>query len=389
MPVLQLAAAASAAAGLVHAAAAGSHSADRTLAAIFAVTAAVQLGWAALAATRPSRRVAQAGVALGVIALLAWLVSRTTGLPLGESLSGREEVGVQDGLAALFAGVSALLSVLALAGVTAPRKVSLRLPVVVLGSVAMLGLAIPAMAAEHQHGSHEHGDEHDADGHDEQAGGHEHAHGADAAAAGPDGSHAAHAGTPVISLTDERVTDEQRNAAQQLIDDTTAGMARFPTVESVQAAGYVSIGDSVTGWEHYVHIGHMSDGVDLDPNAIESVVFKVYPDGTRQVASAMYILGFGSTMDDVPDIAGELTSWHDHQDLCWEGVRVVGTTRATGKCERGSFRGTAPMLHVWMINNECGPFAGIEGSHGSGCAHSHDDETTSAAAGAEETASGP
>jgi hypothetical protein len=103
----------------------------------------------------------------------------------------------------------------------------------------------------------------------------------------------------------------------------------------------------------------------------------------------MYILGYGATMDTVPDIAGELTSWHDHQDLCWEGVRVVGTTEATGSCERGRFRGTAPMLHVWMINNKCGPFAGIEGSHGSGCSHGHGeggaDEPTGTS---EETASG-
>ena len=44
----------------------------------------------------------------------------------------------------------------------------------------------------------------------------------------------------------------------------------------------------------------------------------------------MYILGFGKTMADVPDVAGELTTWHDHQNLCWEGIRVVGTTDATG-----------------------------------------------------------
>ena len=79
----------------------------------------------------------------------------------------------------------------------------------------------------------------------------------------------------------------------------------------------------------------------------------------------MYILGFGKTMDDVPDIAGDLTKWHDHQNLCWEGVRVVGTTDATGKCERGAFPAPPPMLHVWMPEHPCGPFAGIEGVTGS------------------------
>jgi hypothetical protein len=29
------------------------------------------------------------------------------------------------------------------------------------------------------------------------------------------------------------------------------------------------------------------------------------------------------------------------------------------------------MLHVWITEHPCGPFAGIEGSHGDGCAHNH------------------
>ena len=103
-------------------------------------------------------------------------------------------------------------------------------------------------------------------------------------------------------------------------------------------------------------------------------MLKVHPDGTKEVASAMYLLPFGATMDDVPDVAGDLTQWHDHQNLCWEGVRVVGTTDASGSCLRGEFRPTQPMLHVWMIEHECGLFAGIEGSHGSGCDHAHGDE---------------
>ena len=149
-------------------------------------------------------------------------------------------------------------------------------------------------------------------------------------------------------------------------------MARFSDPESVAAAGYVSIGDAVTGYEHYINVGYLADGIELDPERIESIVFTVAPDGTRTLASAMYILSFGKTMDDVPEIAGELTSWHDHQNLCWEGVRVVGTTDRTGSCERGTFRGTAPMLHVWVTEHECGPFAGIEGSHGQSCGdHGH------------------
>jgi hypothetical protein len=86
----------------------------------------------------------------------------------------------------------------------------------------------------------------------------------------------------------------------------------------------------------------------------------------------MYLLPFGTTMEDVPDIAGSLTQWHDHQDLCWDGALVVGRLEADGTCARGAFRATQPMLHVWVQDHPCGPFAGIEGSHGSGCGeHGH------------------
>jgi hypothetical protein len=397
---LLLAAAASAAAGLVHAAAAGTHNGDRTLTTLFAVTAAVQLGWAALAVFRPVRRVAILGAALGVIAVGAWALSRTVGLPAIGSLAETEPVGLQDGMAALLGGLAAVFSIVAAAGIGLPRTIR-RVPAGALGAVALIALAVPGVAADHAHGpshdhdgGHGHGEEVAAAHHDDPVHGdaaHDPAHG-DHVVDEPHGDHAGgyghHDGEPIVSLTDERVSDEEREAAQKLIDDTVAGMARFTTVESVQEAGYVSIGDGVTGWEHFVHIGHMSDGVDMDPNAIESVVFKVYPDGTRQLASAMYILGFGATMDDVPDIAGELTTWHDHQDLCWEGVRVVGTTDDAGNCRRGSFRGTAPMLHVWMIPHRCGPFAGIEGSHGSGCSHDHGDDDPDDAGSREETAAG-
>ena len=115
---------------------------------------------------------------------------------------------------------------------------------------------------------------------------------------------------------------------------------------------------------------YLVDGTDVDPDRVESMVFKVEPDGTEKLASAMYILSPGKTMADVPDIAGSLTTWHDHQNLCWEGVRVVALTDANGNCPVGVFRATPPMLHVWMIDHDCGPFAGIDGLHGT-CKHSH------------------
>jgi hypothetical protein len=372
-----VAAAGSLGAGLVHAAAAGTHAGADTLVRLFAVTAAVQVAWAALAVARASRPVLALGVLLNGAAVVAWALSRTRGLPWPAELEVVEEAGTQDRIAAALGAVAALG---ALAALVRPSLAVRRAATgvsggAVLAGAAVLALAVPGMAASHTHGaSHEHGHadgavaaDHGDEDADHAAGAHaegdDHAHDAEGASSGSSG--------PIISLTDARVTDDQRAAAQQLIDDTQAGMARFSDVESVQAAGYISIGDGVTGYEHFINVGYIADDVQLDPEKIESIVFTVAPDGTRTLASAMYILQFGKTMDDVPEIAGELTSWHDHQNLCWEGARVVGTTDATGSCQRGTFRATPPMLHVWMTEHPCGPFAGIEGSHGSGCAHDH------------------
>jgi hypothetical protein len=398
---ITVAAAASAAAGLVHATAAGTHTGDRQLVVLFALTAVAQLAWAAAALVRPTRLVLFIGIALNGAAALAWVLSRSFGLPIIDSLSQPEEVGVQDLIAAALGGLAAVGALLAV--VNPVRRSAHAVPAILAGA-AVFALAVPAMAVEHTHGAshdHGHGEDTTEDGHDhrtdadadreatreqrrqerrerreaeEEGEGEGHDHG--------DGSGGSETGSgPIISLDDPRVTPDQRSAAQSLIDTTTAAMAQYSDPASVEAAGYNSIGDSITGHEHFVNFGYLTDSVDLDPARVESIVFQVNPDGTKELVSAMYILGVGQTTADVPDIAGELTTWHDHQNLCWEGGRVVGIL-VNGSCTAGTFEATPPMLHVWMVPNECGPFAGLEGHGGDDCSHAHD------AADSDETAAG-
>jgi len=361
-----VAAAASLGAGLVHAAAAGSHNGDATLAWLFALTAAAQLLWGALAVVWPSRITLAAGVALNGGAALAWLLSRTVGL-FG-SLAAVEPVGTQDLLAAVLGAIAAGAALVAVLGVVERMDVSIA--AVAAGLVVFL--AVPAMAAEHTHGpshDHEHGE-----ATTEAAAGHDHAaESGEATAAHDHDDTAAALGAPIVSLSDPRLTREQRQRATTLLNGTRAAMANFTDEASVVAAGYTSIGDGrrVGGFEHFVNTKYMFDGNELDPLHIESIVMQRQADGSKTIASAMYILESGSTMANVPDIAGGLTPWHDHQNLCWEGNKLVGLLVA-GKCvPRGEFRATAPMIHVWMHDTPCGPFTGIEGHGGADCSHSH------------------
>ena len=141
---------------MVHATAAGNHAGDDTLVRLFALTAAAQAAWGLIALMRPMRAVALAGVALNAVFVGAWLLSRTVGLPLVDSLRGVEPAGTQDVIAAALgatAVAAALLSV-----VQPVRRATLETGWVIASVVAVTFVAVPAMAAEHTHGAeHVHG----------------------------------------------------------------------------------------------------------------------------------------------------------------------------------------------------------------------------------------
>jgi hypothetical protein len=316
-----VAAAASVGAGLVHTAAAGSHNGDASIAWIFAVCAVAQLAWGGIVIARPHRLVLAAGVALNGACVLAWALSHTVGLvgPFG----GVEDVGTQDLLAAVLGAFAVLAALAALMG----HSRRLDIP----AAIAAAGLV-----------------NHSSTG-----------------TASAD---------PIVTLSDARLTKDQRQRALTLLNGTRAALAAFPSEDTLIAAGYRSIGDGrkVGSFEHFVNSAYMADGNELDPLHIESIVTQLQADGTKKIASAMYILEPGATLATVPEIAGDLTPWHNHDNLCWEAGKVVGLYVA-GKCvPRGEFRGaTPPMIHVWLEDTPCGPFTGIEGHGGSNCAHSH------------------
>ena len=161
------------------------------------------------------------------------------------------------------------------------------------------------------------------------------------------------------------VTPAELKRAQTLLDTTIVALKRFATPQQAYAAGYRSIGDAVTGDEHYTNWSYADDGNILDPAKPESVVYE-YVNGKQTAVAAMYALPFGSSFAKVPDVGGALTQWHVHRDLCLTTDpqhRVVsGIVGLHGTCPPGTNKaGNTPMLHVWRIPNPCGPFAALEG----------------------------
>jgi hypothetical protein len=373
MPVA-VAALASIAAGAIHATAAGAHSEHRAAVVAFALTAVFQIGWGALVLLRPSRIVALVGVAGNAAAVGGWILAKISGIGFVTGLDVREDPEFADTLAAALAIVAIVGALIVLLPGLSARLSGRRPALVGVSAVAVLALTVPGMVAagSHSHAEgHEHGEGSAAHGHDHgttggseeaaAAGGHDHA-GQEAAAVAP----TPYDPTKPIDLGGvEGVTPEQQAAAENLIAITLWRLPRWADYRVAEAAGFHSIGDGLTGYEHFIQWDWINDDDVLDPERPESLVYRVNRDGTRTLEAAMYMLPQGNTLDTVPELGGKLTQWHIHDNLCFspgEAPKVRGVTGAGGGCPAGLVKlDPVPMIHVWIVPHRCGPFAALEG----------------------------
>jgi len=229
-------------------------------------------------------------------------------------------------------------------------------------SVAVFPVAVLTLASMISAGSHSH------------AGGHDHAgdtHGTEHEVAVNPGPF--EADKPVDLSGVPGVTPTQQAAAEDLVIRTREELPQFEDISTLNERGFYSIGDGITGQaEHFINWSYMRDDIILDPSKPESLVFSFDENGDKYLSAAMFILTKGSTMDDVPELGGPLTQWHIHNNLCFTndpikptlalGEAVVG---ADQDCTPPNVKGgLEPMLHVWIVDNPCGPFAALDGVAG-------------------------
>jgi hypothetical protein len=162
------------------------------------------------------------------------------------------------------------------------------------------------------------------------------------------------------------VTPQEQAAAENLVAINVVRLPQWSDYRVAEAAGFQSIGDGFTGFEHFINWASINDKVWLDPDHPESLVYVPQPDGSKRLVSAMYMLPDTVKLTDVPDIGGALMQWHIHDNLCFTSdlttPRLAGVTSGDGTCPKGlvKFR-DSPMIHVWITPNACGPFAALEG----------------------------
>ncbi len=366
---LALAGAASMGAGAIHAAAIGVHSEHRSAVYAFTAAAVFQLAWGAIALVRSSRWLGAIG-AVGNTALFGgWMLAKTTGISFVGGLEEAESIQLADGLAAVLAAVAVVAAVSAIQALAAPNLRPARILMSGAAAMAVAVLAVPGMAAAGSH-AHSGADGHGAAGHDDtevHAGDH---------AAGAGGAEHVEVSLPTKPYDPAKpldfggvpgVTETQQARAENLVAVSLLRLPRFADPAVAEAAGFRSIGDGLTGHEHYINRAYVDDDKILDPDYPESLVYQVdRATGTKKLAAAMYMLRNGDTLADVPDLGGALTQWHIHNNLCYTtGGQVRGLTRPDGTCTPPLVKGAeVPMIHVWIVPHRCGPFAALEGVAG-------------------------
>jgi len=352
---LLIASAASISAGAIHAGAIGAHAEHPQTAKAFAVVALVQVAWGVLALIRPTRRIALLGTAVSGVLFISWVAAKMRGLPFIDGLGDKEPPQFAD---TLCAGL-ALLSTIAAAKVAFRFRPLKARPVLATTTAALLvAVALPGMV---EAGNHVHS--HGSPGQAIVVGANGQAQVVTASAAVP--THPYDPNLPIDLGGVPGVTPEQQARAENLVAITLIRLPQWADSATAEAAGYKSIGDGVTGDEHLINWGFITDDHVLDPDRPESLVYNVRS-GHRVLESAMFMLSPGSTLDKVPDIGGALTQWHVHNNLCFTNdlvaPHVAGLTDSSGNCRPPTVKlEPVPMIHVWINKNPCGPFAALEG----------------------------
>jgi hypothetical protein len=423
---LRWAAFASIGAGVIHGTAVGLHADHAALSRVFLVLTIAQVGWGVVALVASHRMIGISGLVVNAVAAIGWVVTRTVGISFIDGLQIVEKPQTADTICA-FLGAAAVLAVL-WSLVSASKPVSslatMNAAYITVGATLFAMFAVTGHVHSHvtiDNSTVDGGLTVDAKGviisptdsivvtTTTEAGStksasaavavttttvkktkttvaptttvHSHIQTSDqllAAASGWPRAWDPAKGEDFSGING--ATTEQKARAVALIASNARDLAKYANVSAATADGYLSIGDGSTGFEHMIKYSLLNDGRVLDTTAPESLVYQV--NGTsRTLVSAMYMANPGTAINDstLVSYAGGLMQWHVHSNLCWtsqNGVpKVVGVTDANGNCPAGSVHqtGGAPMVHVWIGANPCGPFAALEGN-GAGVADLPDNQ---------------
>lgn len=110
---------------------------------------------------------------------------------------------------------------------------------------------------------------------------------------------------------------------------------------------------------HYGNWAFTNDGVVLDPDRPEFLMYYASPKGIQLIGFMFYT---NELQARGPQIGGPLTNWHYHiwkTATCLRGnVLPIGQALESGRCLVGDASHRSPeMLHVWLLDRKEGPFS--------------------------------
>lgn len=412
-------------AGLIHGIAVGLHAEHASAARAFLVLAVLQIGWGIAALFSSHWQVRLAGLGISVAAVAGWVLTRTSGIAFIDGLQTPEDPQAADSLCAFLAVVvvGAILWATQRGDVPVHRTMGMNAAYTCV-AIGLVG-AWSATGVVHLHGEVELVDGGltiDANGviitpgqqeavvessdttttsiagstaaNKESSSStkkstttsstttttiHGHVQTSDQAKAAASGWPRAYDPNQPVNLTGiQGFTPEQGQRALILLENTKRDLPTYANYATAISAGYLSIGDESSGYEHLIKYSLLNDNRFLDTTAPESLVYKIVGT-TKTLVSAMFIAPPGTAINDTTlvNYGGGLLQWHVHDNLCWRNVngvpKVIGALDANGNCPPNSFlqTGGAPMVHVWIAAHPCGPFAALEGV-GAGVANEPD-----------------
>ena len=322
----------------------------------FAAAGWFQLGAAWLIVTRPSRLILRVTLLVNLALIATWILSRTTGLPLGAHAWHAETVAFVDG-----ACVAMEAALVIACGVLATRPSFGRewsMSPVVFGAVvpvAVIALATAALASPsaRDHAGASHGDHAAAGSHGDMD--HGHGEGGDDLGLSELENGHQHA-TGEIEL--DRPT---QSALTAQLAGTNVLVQQYPTIAAAEAAGYRRVGPYIPGLgTHYMNIGNFlggrSDGLIGPENSADPMLIFDGLGADAPLAGFMYYLGGSSEPE---GFVGPNDHWHYHTNICVvygaDGIEIpfgadqVVTEAACDSVDGNLIETSGYMLHVWTV----------------------------------------
>ena len=162
--------------------------------------------------------------------------------------------------------------------------------------------------------------------------------------------------SPVLPPGD--YTPAQVTEAEALVHRTEETLPeKFSDWRTLEDLGFYDFGvNTPNGYRHFINPGWIADDHLLDPAFPESLVYKDHGNDHLVLEAAMFYLSPEYTMDNIPAQYSWLPGWHIHEELCvdengrFSGINVPGE----GCRPAGEPSWSPPMMHVWIVDTECG-----------------------------------